>query len=230
MTILSDRLVSLRVTPPPPGPRLALALRNAARAYLRTYSDLFVGPITDPALVSTRWWSGCVADGLVGAVVGPMTAFMRDSYTWISLPPPHLHSATIRGVAEAISASSHRCRAVLLLVDTILTREALSMMWIGWTGPPSRRPRHHIMATFGPGTVALSDSLTETLPNSQTTYNHLPLILVLAETPGMPDTDLEGLKDYLVGSCASFSPPPGIGAIPRTTYPLYPQLRLSPHP
>ena len=234
LSALAGRLSTL-LSDPPLKPRLALTVREAARYYLRAYSDLDPGPITSPGLISTRWWSECEADGLVGATIGTRVDFLRDSYTWISLPPPHLQLVILGEVAEAITTSQRRCRAVILLEDSPATRVGLENMWTGWSGPPDRRPRHHIIATYRPGCIPLYDSLLGASLGGPYTHNLQPALLAIAESPDMPDTDMVGLSEALRPEAESISTPPwdaghppGDMQEPSPTEPATPTLRYHP--
>lgn len=208
LSSLARRLVGWLGDPLLNRPHLASALRDIARTFLRTFSDLYAGDRTDPCLPLTRWWSDHRADGLIGAMVGPKADFLSDSYTWVSLPPPSHQLEIIGDSATAILASRGRARVVLLLTDEPSVHRALSGMWANATGPRGRRPRHHIIATFPPGTVQLGPTLGHCQDEGQMTINPSPLLLAVAETPNMPDTDLGGLGRALAAYCGTFSPPP----------------------
>ena len=184
----------------------ATSIRLACRAYLRTYSDLAVGRITDPVIPSTRWWSDHNVDGLLGATVTDKKTFMMNAYTWVTLLPPPDQSPTLRLAIDAVETSTSRARVVLLLSDNPESRRTLACIHSKRRREGSSRTRHHILATYGPGQVHLFPTITPH-PESAPTQNEGPLMLVVIETSDMPDTNVEGLA-WALQHTHSFSPPP----------------------
>jgi hypothetical protein len=224
---LADRLIG-SLTGNPSLACQAIGIRLAGRAYLRTCSDLAVGQITDPALAGTRWWSDQKTDELIGATVTDKVTLMTDAYAWVTLLPSPAQPPVIRLAVDAVTASTSRARVALLLDDNHMNRTTLARSRQDPREQGKKRVRHHVLATYGPGTVSLSLSITP-VAYPDPTLNTTPLMVALIETNDMPDTNMEGLKWALQGALEITTPPWDKGCPPGDTAPP-PSLQPSPGP
>jgi hypothetical protein len=112
-----------------------------------------------------------------------------------------------------VAASTRLARVALLVADNPPNRLAISRLAYKRRVDGTSRVRKHILARFDVGTTCLSPSFS-TNPSS---LNEDPLILVIIETQGMPDTDIQGLAWALTEAKVVTPPPWDRGSPPGDT-------------
>ena len=98
-------------------------LRLISRHFLRTYSDLYLNPLTARAPWDATWRSRHNEGWRVGGIQADTQNFLLDRYTWISMRPEQKSQMDdLKAAVQAIQASTRPARAVLLLRNTTETR------------------------------------------------------------------------------------------------------------
>ena len=106
----------------------APSLRMACRVVMRTYSDLYLNPLTAAAPWEAVWRSRHQEGWRVGGVeTETPEAFMRNRYTWVSMRQgPSAQAEDLAAAESAMCKSEGPARVVLLIQDTPATRDWIS--------------------------------------------------------------------------------------------------------
>ena len=106
----------------------APSLRMACRVVMRTYSDLYLNPLTAAAPWEAVWRSRHQEGWRVGGVeTETPEAFMRNRYTWVSMRQgPSAQAEDLAAAERAMRKSEGPARVVLLIQDTPATRDWIS--------------------------------------------------------------------------------------------------------
>ena len=105
----------------------APGLRAACRKILRTYSDLYLNPLTAVAPWDATWRSRHAEDWRLGGITTETAEeYLRDRYTWVSMRQGSSAQAEdLKAAADAMANSRRPGRVVLLTMDNPALREWL---------------------------------------------------------------------------------------------------------
>jgi hypothetical protein len=172
-------------------------LRQMSRWVLRTYSDLYLNPLTATAPWNDTWHSRHPDGWKVGGTVStePLT-FLTNRYTWVSMRAD-LASKT-KDVAMAITAaqdSRSPCRVVLLVHDSDQIRDMIRINTLG--------VRKHVLATIGPHASPSFTQDDADFPAAGVSRPlhavAVPVLMIVIENTAAPGYDIAHIHTALEG-------------------------------
>ena len=172
-------------------------LRQMSRWVLRTYSDLYLNPLTATAPWNDTWHSRHPDGWKVGGTVStePLT-FLTNRYTWVSMRAD-LASQT-KDVAMAITAaqdSRSPCRVVLLVHDSDQIRDMIRINTLG--------VRKHVLATIGPHASPSFTQDDADFPAAGVSRPlhavAVPVLMIVIENTAAPGYDIAHIHTALEG-------------------------------
>jgi hypothetical protein len=172
-------------------------LRQLCRWVLRTYSDLYLNPLTATAPWNDTWYSRHPDGWKVGGTVGrtPL-AFLTNRFTWISMRAGISSQVEdLERATQAAKESSLPCRVALLVHES---DQAKGMINTATSGV-----RKHVLATIGVDASPLFSRDDADFPRlNEARPLHVspePVLLVVIENNKAPGYDLNHVHAALEG-------------------------------
>jgi hypothetical protein len=172
-------------------------LRQICRWVLRTYSDLYLNPLTATAPWNDTWYSRHPDGWQVGGTVSTTPlAFLTNRYTWVSMrADPTSQIEDLAMATQAAHESKRPCRVALLVRDSIQNRDKIKVTTLG--------VRKHILATIGTQASPIFNLDDADFPRSvEVRPLHaalIPVLLVVIENTTAPGYDLCHIQAALEG-------------------------------
>jgi hypothetical protein len=172
-------------------------LRQMSRWVLRTYSDLYLNPLTATAPWNDTWLSRHPDGWKVGGTVSTgMLAFLTNRYTWVSMRADPASQVEDLTVAVTAAQDSHSpCRVVLLAQDSDQIRDMIRISTPG--------VRKHILVTISPHAAPLFTLDDADFPASGVVRPlhaaTMPVLMILIENTSAPGYDISHIHTTLEG-------------------------------
>ena len=170
-------------------------LRQLSRWVLRTYSDLYLNPLTATAPWNDTWHSRHPDGWKVGGTASEnATAFLTNRYTWVSMrADPASQAEDVEMATQAAKASDRPCRVALLTYDSDRIRSLVSIKVQG--------VRKHILITISPQSSPAFHLDNDEFPRPTETRAlrspQAPLSLIVIENAGAPPYSLSHIQAAL---------------------------------
>jgi hypothetical protein len=182
-------------------------LRKLCRWVLRTYSDLYLNPLTATAPWNDAWYSRHPDGWKVGGTSNTTSlAFLLNRYTWVSMrADPASQIEDLKTATQATLESTRPCRVALLVHDSSHVQDLIKTT--------TKRVRKHILATINahaPPMFTLDDSEFPRQGDARSLHtNSVPVLLVVIESATAPGYDLCHIQAALEGEQGiEIHPPP----------------------
>jgi hypothetical protein len=182
------------------------AMRQLCRWVLRTYSDLYLNPLTATAPWNDTWYSRHPDGWKVGGTVNDTPlAFLTNRYTWISMRADTASQIEdLTTATRAAQESIRPCRVALLVQDSTQIQNLVKSITQG--------VRKHILVTIGVQALPLFNSDDSNFPIASARPLQalaVPVLLVVIENAKAPGYELDHVKAALEGEQGiEIHPPP----------------------
>jgi hypothetical protein len=182
------------------------ALRQLCRWVLRTYSDLYLNPLTATAPWNDTWYSRHIDGWKVGGTTADTPLdFLTDRLTWVSMrADPASQIEDLETATQAAQKSTRPCRVALLIQDSSRTQDTIKSITPG--------ARKHILATIDTRASPIFNFDDADFPRSaETRPLHaalVPVLLVVIENATAPGYDLHHVQAALKGEQGIVVHPP----------------------
>lgn len=172
-------------------------LRQLCRWVLRTYSDLYLNPLTATAPWNDTWHSrhpdGWKLGGFVSAT--PLD-FLINRYTWVSMRADPLSQAeNLQMATQAAAKSTRPCRVALLVQDSDFVQDMIKSV--------TPEVRKHILATIDALSSPIFNFDDADFPSSREIRplhaSATNILLVVIENTKAPGYDLGHVQTALEG-------------------------------
>jgi hypothetical protein len=181
-----------------PQPRMqSPVLRQLCRWVLRTYSDLYLNPLTATAPWNDTWYSRHPDGWRVGGVIeATPLAFLTNRYTWVSMRADAASQMKdLETATQAAQESSRPCRVALLVHDSNQNQDMIKSVTPG--------VRKHILATIGDRASPIFNLDNTDFPRPDEARplhaTLVPVLLVVIENAKAPGYDLCHVRAALEG-------------------------------
>jgi hypothetical protein len=172
-------------------------LRQLCRWVLRTYSDLYLNPLTATAPWNDTWHSRHPDGWKVGGCddATPLD-FLLNRYTWVSMRGDSAcQIEDLMTATQAARTSTRPCRVALLVQDSKLIQDMIKSVTPG--------VRKHTLATIGARTCPIFNFDDTDLPGSAETRplhaSQVTVLLVVVENVKAPGYDMCHVQAALEG-------------------------------
>ena len=172
-------------------------LRQLCRWVLRTYSDLYLNPLTATAPWNDSWYSRHPDGWKVGGTINDTPRdFLANRYTWVSMrADPTSQVEDLEMAVQAAQGSSRPCRVALLVHDSNQTQDMIKSITPG--------VRKHILVSIGAQAAPmfnLDDDDFPRLAEARPLHATLvPILLVVMENYTAPGYDMDHVRAALEG-------------------------------
>jgi hypothetical protein len=172
-------------------------LRQLCRWVLRTYSDLYLNPLTATAPWNDTWYSRHPDGWKVGGTISETPlAFLMNRYSWVSMRADPASQVEDLGTAtQAAQESSLPCRVALLVQNSSQTQDFVKSVTPG--------VRKHILATVSAQASPIFSSDDADFPQSAQDRPlrspDVPVLLVVIENASAPGYELGHIRTALEG-------------------------------
>jgi hypothetical protein len=172
-------------------------LRQLCRWVLRTYSDLYLNPLTATAPWNDTWHSRHPDGWKVGGTASATPlAFLMNRYTWVSMrADPFSQEEDIQMATQAAKDSTRPCRVALLVQDSIQIQDMVRAI--------TPRVRKHILSTISALTVPIFNFEDADFPGSAESRplhaSPVTMLLAIIENTMAPGYDLRHVHTALAG-------------------------------
>jgi hypothetical protein len=172
-------------------------LRQLCRWVLRTYSDLYLNPLTATAPWSDTWHSRH-PDGwkVGGTVTATPLAFLMNRYTWVSMrTDPLFQEEDVQLATQAAQGSTLPCRVALLVQDSIQIQDMVRSA--------TSKVRKHILCTINALTAPIFNFEDADFPGPAEPRalraSPVTMLLVVIENTFAPGYDIRHVRTALAG-------------------------------